>query len=504
MLGHLLYILLVAGAVVSLPPASLDGDARSVVVAIGLIGLWRYSWALLHLGRSLWYRKVSFPPLRRRAEAALAATGVGHAYLLLTSFRIDEPTTTKAYAGAFRAAARAAGGGTVVASIVDESDEVLITELAAAMYGDTLPFALEIVRIPGTGKRDALAHGFNAIVVHRPGPNDTVSVIDGDSIVPDDLVERCAGFFLIEPRLGALTTDEVCTVEGARIFREWYSLRFVQRQILMSSNGLSRRVLTLTGRMSMFRARLACDPAFIDAVQNDFVNHWRLGRIRMLTGDDKSSWYWLLSRGHLMYYVPDLTVETIEQPPSPGFIESARVLMTRWFGNMLRTNGRALALGPNRIGYFTWFAVLDQRISMWTSLSGLALAALGSFFVSPWAFAYYFIWVMITRYAVVLSFLLTRARVSIWYVPLLYFNQIFGSIIKVMVFFRLDRQRWTRQKTTLKLDESPLFQVFKIFSSGYVTFIAVLVFGALLVLFTGMHAPVSRPVSVAVLEGAAS
>lgn len=489
MLGHLVYILLVAAVVLSVPSPTADADVRAVLVVIGLIGLWRYSWALTHLFRSLWFRKVWFPPLRKRAEARLLAEGVGHAFMLLTSFRIDEPTTTKVYAGAFRAAAKAGGGATVVASIVEPADEWLIGNLAKAMYGDTLPFTLEFVRIPGTGKRDALAHGFRAIARYRPGPHDTVSVIDGDSIVPDDLVERCAGFFLVDSKLGALTTDEVCTVEGAEIFRKWYSLRFVQRQILMCSNGLAKRVLTLTGRMSMFRAQLACDPTFIDHIQNDEVDHWRLGKIRMLTGDDKSSWFWLLSRGYHMYYVPDVVVETIEQPPSPNFIESARVLMTRWFGNMLRTNARALALGPSRIGLFTWWSVLDQRLSMWTSLSGLSLALLGSFFVSGWTLVYYVIWVMISRYIVVLSFFTTRPTVSVWYVPLLYFNQIFGSLIKILVFFRLDRQRWTRQNTTLKPSDTPLFDRFKRVSSVYVTVVAVAVYLAALAMVTGFGAP---------------
>ncbi len=489
MLGHLVYILLVAAVVLTVPSPTADAEVRAVLVVIGLIGLWRYGWAMLHLGRSLWFRKVWFPPLRKRAEAALSEEGVGHAFMLLTSFRIDEPTTTKVYAGAFRAAARAAGGATVVASIVEPADEWLISHLATAMYGESLPFGLEFVRIPGTGKRDALAHGFRAIAKHEPGPHDTVSVIDGDSIVPDDLIERCAGFFLVDARLGALTTDEVCTVEGAEIFRKWYSMRFVQRQILMCSNGLSKRVLTLTGRMSMFRAELACDPTFIDHIQNDEIEHWRLGKIRMLTGDDKSSWFWLLSRGYHMYYMPDVVVETIEQPPSPNFVESARVLMTRWFGNMLRTNARALALGPHKIGFFTWWAVLDQRLSMWTSLSGLSLAVLGSFFVSGWTLFYYVLWVMISRYLVVLSFLTTRPMVSVWYVPLLYFNQIFGSFIKILVFFRLDRQRWTRQNTTLKPSDTPIFDRFKRYSSVYVTVVAVAVYLAALAVVTGVGTP---------------
>jgi glycosyltransferase Alg8 len=265
----------------------------------------------------------------------------------------------------------------------------------------------------------------------------------------------------------------------------------------MCSNGLARRVLTLTGRMSMFRAQLACDPSFIDHIQNDEVDHWRLGKIRMLTGDDKSSWFWLLSRGYHMYYVPDVVVETIEQPPSPSFIESARVLMTRWFGNMLRTNARALALGPARIGLFTWWSVLDQRLSMWTSLSGLSLALLGSFFVSGWTLVYYVIWVMISRYLVVLSFLTTRPTVSVWYVPLLYFNQIFGSFIKILVFFRLDRQRWTRQNTTLRPSDTPLFDRFKRVSSVYVTIIAVAVYLAALAVVSGVGAP-QRTVPTAV------
>ena len=109
-------------------------------------------------------------------------------------------------------AGEALGFGLLVGHGQQPADEWLIGNLAKAMYGEMLPFTLEFVRIPGTGKRDALAHGFRAIARYNPGPHDTVSVIDGDSIVPDDLIERCAGFFLVDPKLGALTTDEVYAV----------------------------------------------------------------------------------------------------------------------------------------------------------------------------------------------------------------------------------------------------------------------------------------------------
>ncbi|PDT80344.1 glycosyltransferase [Sinorhizobium sp. BJ1] len=485
-LKHIVFILTVALCATLLPEGAFDAKARDAALVVGVIGIWRWSWGLLHFVRSLWFRHVRFPAMRKKAEAAARQLGLGHAFFLVTSFRIDAPTTTKVYRGAFRAAANAPAGATVVCSIVELGDELLIRRLASVMYGDALPFRLEIVRIPGTGKRDALASGFRAIGALNPGRNDTVSVIDGDSIVPTDLVQRCASLFLINPKLGALTTDEVCTVEGAEIFKQWYSMRFAQRQILMSSHGLAGRVLTLTGRMSMFRAALACDPNFINDVQNDYIQHWRLGRIRMLTGDDKSSWFWLLRNGYDMYYVPDVQVETIEQPPSPSFINSAYVLMTRWFGNMLRTNSRALRLGPLKTGAFTWWSILDQRMSMWTSLSGITLALLGTAMITPWTAAFYVLWVIVSRYILALTFLTVRPSINLVYIPLLYFNQIFGSVVKVIIFFRLDRQKWTRQKTAFKKTDSHFDAQFKLWSSRLMNTVAVLVFVSILVILANL------------------
>lgn len=481
---HFIFILFLLVLFLAISLLDVSNHPREVVVAIGLIGIWRYSWGLLHFFRCVWFNQVSFPQTRQQADKALTSQKLGHAFLLVTSFRIDATTTSKVYCAAFAAAARAPAGGTVVASLVELGDERLIQGIADTLYGDAKPFRLKFVRIPGTGKRDAIAFGLRAIQEFCPSKIDTVSFIDGDSIVPQNLIEKCASIFLLDEKIGALTTDEICTVEGAEIFKNWYSLRFAQRQILMSSHGQAKRVLTLTGRMSMFRAHLVCQKSFIDQIQNDYINHWRLGRIRMLTGDDKSSWFWMLSHGYTTHYVPDVQVETIEQPPSPNFVKSASVLMTRWFGNMLRTNSRAIALGPRRIGFFTWWSVIDQRLSMWSCLSGVVLTLLGSLFVSPWVVVYYALWILISRYVLVLSLLVVRPSVSLSYVPLLYFNQIFGSLVKVYVMFRLDRQKWTRQKTSLATTSSTWENLGKLWSSRMMTLVAVLVYVCLLTAIT--------------------
>ncbi len=445
--GHLLYVVIVVAFAIEMPSEAYGMIGGGFIGAVGFLAIWRYGWGSLHFIRALVYRKRVFPKMRRIADE-LVGTQDSHAYLLVTTFRIDTAVTARVYKAAFDAALAAPGRATVVASLVEAGDQRLVKALYHSICKDQDKVDLVVVRIAGTGKRDALAYGFRAIARRSPTKDDVVAVIDGDSIVPRDLIGRCAGFFQLDPQIGALTTDEASEVRGKRVFQEWYALRFAQRHTLMSSMGLSERVLTLTGRMSMFRASIVCDPTFIQQVELDYIDHWRLGRFKFLTGDDKSSWFWLLRNGYKMIYVPDMVVMTVEDPPAENFVSAAAMLMVRWFGNMLRTNSRALALGPQRIGFFTWWAILDQRMSMWTSLVGFAVAMIAGLFISPYAFLLYALWILASRYVVTLSLLAARPRVSVFYPFLLYFNQIFGSLVKVHITFRLDRQKWTRQKTT--------------------------------------------------------
>src|SRR3546814_11710228 len=96
---------------------------------------------------------------------------------------------------------------------------------------------------------------------------------------------------------------------------EWHKLRFAQRHINMCSMALSKRVLTMTGRMSVFRATVVTNPDFIADVESDSLQHWRLGRFKFLTGDDKSSWFSLMRLGYDTFYVPDAAINTVEHPP---------------------------------------------------------------------------------------------------------------------------------------------------------------------------------------------
>jgi mannuronan synthase len=450
-----------------------------------VLALWRYSWGLVHFCRSHVYRKVVFPALRAQVTASGDGLMPPHIYLLVTSFRIQAETSLKVYRAAVTEAIRCGIPATIVASIVELGDEFLISEVFRS--ANPPPHVkLVFVRIPGTGKRDALGQGFRAISRDIPAPDAVVAVIDGDSELGPGLIRKCAPFFRLMPDLGALTTDEDCDVEGSQVMTEWHRLRFAQRHILMSSMSLSCKVLTLTGRMSMFRADIVTDAGFIRHVENDSIPHWRLGRIKFLTGDDKSTWYWALQRGYSMLYVPDVCVNTVEHPPSENFFKATSILMMRWFGNMLRTNGRAIALGPARTGLFAWWCILDQRVSMWTSLTGPAFAVfLG--IKHSWMFVLlYLTWIGLTRWVMTLMLLSARPALSWRYPFLMYYNQIWGSCIKTYAFFRLDRQSWTRQKTSIDRNLSWFEGTFQKASSVMVHGIAMLTFITIAGLLSGV------------------
>lgn len=445
--GHILYLALMVVLGLSVRGSEVSHLTQGLIV-VGVLGGWRYGWAALNFARAALYMGYAFPRLRAEAEAAYAAKAIpAHAYFLVTSYKIDGATTTRVYRSIFRAAAQSAGGATIVASVVDSADARLIDTLYRASGADQAGVKLLIDRIPGTGKRDALARSFRLIAREAPSRHDILAVVDGDSCVPPDLVARTAPFFT-DPRVGALTTDEEVEITSGPWFRDWFRLRFTQRQIMMSSMGLSGRVLTLTGRMSVFRADLATKAEFVDLVQSDHIDHWRLGRVNFLTGDDKSTWFWLLKNGWRMPYLPDVASVSMESQPKPGFVDSAVTLMVRWFGNMLRTNGRALALSPLRIGFFTWWSILDQRLAIWTTLSGPISVLIGAVVISPMVLVAYVAWVMLTRYLMAAVLVLTRpsSGFPIRYPVLLYFGQIVGATVKSYVLFRLDRQRWTRQQ----------------------------------------------------------
>lgn len=487
------YTLVLVALAANAPPSIWDPQAREFVIILGVVGAWRYLWGLTHLGRALVYRHLVFPRWRRAAIrlADAHASGVAgtdpHAsaiYCVVTSYRIQAETTALVYRSLVAELQRYRRPAVIVASIVELADERFIKRLFLSL-GPPPDMRLMLVRRPGTGKRDGLATALRAIARDLPRDDAAVIVMDGDTVLTPGTLDGCLPFLRLMPRVGGITTDEDAVVVGGPVMSSWHRLRFAQRHLLMSSLGLSRRLLTLTGRMSVFRVEVATAPSFIDMVANDSLDHWRLGRIPLLTGEDKSTWLWLLERGWDMLYVPDVRVMTVEHPPSRHFWRASTQLMLRWFGNMLRASGRAIALGPARTGLFVWWCLVDQRLSMWTPLVGPIVATIVAVAYSPVLLYTYLLWVMATRLLQAVSLLTMRDTIGGLWPLLIYYNQVYGALLKTWVLFRLDRQRWTRQNIALQPRLGRWQERARALGSAYVHGLALLALIGSLALLTG-------------------
>jgi glycosyltransferase Alg8 len=425
--------------------AGLEIPERTALFALGVLGTWRLSWFLTNVLRAAVYVNWWFPRLRRAADALGSAGLAGEVYVLITSYRMPRAVTLRVFEALFAEAARYGRPVRVMASMAGTEEQALVRAIFAQTERPA-SLQLELFTQSGAGKRVAMVDVLAAIQARQPAGDAVVAFMDGDTLLDAGSFARCFSFFRLDPRLGALTTDERAITTGSTLAREWFDLRFAQRHLYMSSVGLANRVLTLTGRFSAFRADIATHTDFIRILREDHLDHWRLGRIQFLTGDDKSTWYWVLREGWRMRYVPDVRAHTFDALPTQGFVLPTISLMHRWYGNMLRTNTRALALGP-RVGCFVWWSLLEQRISMWTSLVGPAYCLLVLSGRIHGLIAAYLLWTLGVKTLQSLFIGAPRGRVSPFYPFLLYYNQVVGALVKIHMSFRLDRQRWTRQGT---------------------------------------------------------
>jgi glycosyltransferase Alg8 len=459
-----------------------------LLLSLGPLALWRYGWWFLHLIRSNIYARLVFPRLRKRAREAWA-NGWRPPFLhfLVTTYK-EQPEITEKVLESILAECRRSGiPARIFVATGDVSDERTIENYCSNV--DPVNAEIVFVRQNQSGKRAAMGLGLRAMSRYGVGPNDLAIFMDGDSMLGENTIENCASLFPLNPHLGAVTTDEAAIVNGPAWMQTWCDMRFAQRRIAMQSHSLSRKVLTLTGRLSIFRAPIVVEEEFIRTIEADHLDHWLWGRFRFLSGDDKSTWFSLLSNGYEMLYVPDasvLTIENIGERP----LERVQQNLLRWSGNMLRNGSRALALGPRRCGFFIWWCVLDQRLSIWTSLSGLAMALVLSLARTWDVMAAYLIWVLFTRSVVSLVLFVYSRRVSLAYPFLLYGSQVLASAIKIYLLFRVSKQRWlNRGDQRSKIATGPLLH----YQNAMATFLTALYLSAFLFLaafVTGMvHVP---------------
>lgn len=413
------------------------------IILTGPIGIWRWSWFGFHLLRSRIYLHWVFPRWRRRANV-IPLSELPTACLVVPTFR-EKPWITERVFRAIAREAKCLSKPTIVVVVTTKEENAAILEIIKSEDPELQFIQLVQMLDPGGGKRKALAEGLRALARLNPPEDTIVGLMDGDAEITPGALSKCLPLFRLFPKVGGMTTDEESVVVGSYLFSEWLQLRFAQRHLYMCSHSLSRKVLCLTGRFSLFRSKAALDPSFADLLENDTLNDWLWGQFNFLSGDDKSTWYWVLKRGYDMIYVPDVMVYTIETI-SGSLYDRVYQNMRRWFGNMLRNGNRAIALGPRRTGYFTWYCLVDQRLSIWTSLFAPGLLLIYLFQANWFAAALVISWLAFTRPLSLLLFSSGRdENLKPIHIILDLLSQWSSALIKIWTQMNLAQQKWSNR-----------------------------------------------------------
>lgn len=428
----------------TLPNAMWDPDLKRITLLIGGIGIWRYGWWFTHFIRAQYYERVKYPELREKSQEVWdKGWRPRHVHFMMTTFREHRDVTERVMEGICRQIREMNVPGTIWLGSGDIYDEDLI-ERYLRLYGSDLDLRFNMIRQNVPGKRMAIGLVLRAMNRANIEKDDVIVFMDGDSILGPGAVQKCAALFVADPDLQAATTDEDVICYGPDWVRTWLVMRFAQRRVAMMSHACSNKVLTLTGRMSVFRANHLANIKLIRLLEADHLDHWLWGKFRFLSGDDKSTWYYMLTQDAKMLYVPDAMAYTVEYIEGTGLDRMVQNFR-RWSGNMLRNGSRALALGPRKIGFFIWWCIFDQRVAMWTMLISPILAILATMFHAPSYLFTYVLWVCLSRMSLSLVLYVYSPKINLAYPFILYFNQLINASVKVYCLFRLSKQKWSNR-----------------------------------------------------------
>ena len=427
----LLYLTILLIAAINIPKSiGMYHEERAAIMSFGVIGLWRYCWWMNHIIRSVIYGRIIFPARRLKASQ-LWESGWRPKRLLfmMTTFKELEATTEIVLQSIVDECHQVNVPAKLFIGTGAESDEVII-ENFFAKKNTPFPFEVIMVRQKQPSKRYAIGETLRAMLRHGIEEDDPVIFMDGDT------------FFQLYPNMQALTTNEAAIVKnGPTWVKKWLDMRFSQRAYTMQSYSLSNKVLTLTGRMSIFRGKHLRDPEFIDIIENDHLKHWLWGEYRFLSGDDKSTWYYLLTKRADMFYIPDAKTVTIEYIDGSA-LDRMKENLRRWSGNTLRNGARAIALGPRTVGYFIWWCLIDQRCAIWTMFIGHMIIIILAITKSVAFLWVSLIWIAFSRLCLSLMLFVHARRIDMSFPFLVYINQFMSTIIKIYILFRLPQQRW--------------------------------------------------------------
>ena len=419
-----------------------------ILITLTIFAMWRYGWMLLNYARAFIYRFYAYPKLKQKIEALPESLRYPkHLYFMIPSYKEEAWVSIETFRSILTEVESIPSDITIVVATAEDEEDAIIAQMFKAYKGDK---KIDLVfQHQNSGKRIAMGHAIRSIARRHQSnglddPNSVTIFMDGDSYMEDGFLKKLLPFFAIDKNLGAVTTNESAFIDSdLSWYKEWFNLKFGQRHIQFQAHSLSRKVMTLTGRLSAYRTEIIVKEDFISLTENDILIHPLFGKFRFLMGDDKSTWFYLLKNKFDMLYLPDILCYSLESRDG-DFLELSRSLPFRWNGNTLRNNSRALALGMRTTGIYIWFVILDQKLNMWTSLVGVFSAIILGIFKSIYYLLFFIVWILFVRVFQMLVISLGGHPVSLHTLPIMLFTQWMGAFIKIDAYHDLANQKWSK------------------------------------------------------------
>ena len=185
-----------------------------VLIALGSIACWRWSWFVLQNFRAVIYRYWTFPRLRREAERAVIQSGpVPELTILATTYHEKAWITAAVFESLFRELSMVSGldrkPKVIVVSGCDEDDQN-INRIFGECCERLIPsspslWPPELILLRGDrGKRPALASGMEEIVKSSLRSDGVVVFMDADTKLEPGTLQKVLPFFRLSPAVAAI------------------------------------------------------------------------------------------------------------------------------------------------------------------------------------------------------------------------------------------------------------------------------------------------------------
>lgn len=335
------------------------------------------------------------------------------------------------------------------------------------LYQDFQPKADEYWK--GQKKRYAMGIALRAFQ-HIDFPDNSVLwLMDGDSQVTSGVLKKCSSIMESTQCHGITTNEKVRFVDrhttglGGKILSRWFSLHMAKRHVQMSAQSYGEKLSVLTGRFSGVKWEIAKTPDFSQIVQTDTCWSIIWGKIPLLSGDDKSTWFAIFKYLKIinqlpvkMLYVPDAKVISLENVIPQGSLAHAITNLQRWFGNTYRNLWRAINLGNHTTGAYLRFEILDQLIHPFTGalVPMLAFLSLKDYILCDRPLRYFTSlveWVMwataiqmTTIYRHSFDIIYKNPLAFLFDIPLIVISRWGAAYIKLATLPALGMQKWVR------------------------------------------------------------